>query len=191
MFGPPGTHRLGGNTGLSLFTNAALPFLDASNFPGASSYYFLPNTTLDPAVGTEPPLPAWPQAYAFNTLVLNRSRTAMLDAPNPEWLSAVRQSMSIGDSWNITANVLGTVASYGGPANDTDTFDDFCARAEEADTLRKQWLDVNASLMIAESPDGDTVVFFGYLEDPNNETPKTCQNFKPVAMRYDLSRRPC
>jgi len=86
LFGPAGVHLLGGSTGLSLFTNATLPYLNASNFVTELSYIgSMFNGLLIPGLVSfdfhEPAVQSWPFAYGFNMLVLSNESTAMLDAP--------------------------------------------------------------------------------------------------------------
>ncbi|ETS82822.1 hypothetical protein PFICI_04698 [Pestalotiopsis fici W106-1] len=94
MFLLPG--QAGVASGNSLFFNATQEFLVASN--GGSDNY-------------EPPLPAFPDTYGHNVLLLNDTSTAMLDTLNPEYLSKVQELLAIGESWAVTAPVIGTVAT--------------------------------------------------------------------------------
>jgi len=68
MFVPPGLQSLNEMSGISLFSNATLPFLVASSSIN----------------NTEPPVPAHEKAYGFNVLLLDTERTAMLDIPQPD-----------------------------------------------------------------------------------------------------------
>ncbi|KAL8737747.1 MAG: hypothetical protein Q9181_001375 [Wetmoreana brouardii] len=96
MFAPPGLQLLGEKTGVSLFSNATLPFAVTSSQQN----------------GSEPPLPTDAQAYGFNILLLNNESAAVLDIPQPSYVSAVQSLLAGGESWNISAPVFATVAAY-------------------------------------------------------------------------------
>ena len=105
LFGPPGLQSFGGRTGVSLFSNATLPFAVASS----------PNSS----IGDEPPIPTHAQAYGFNVLSLNNESTAMLDTPSTDYVSFIQGLLFSGESWKITAPVFATVATF----NDSRTKD--------------------------------------------------------------------
>lgn len=102
MFLLPG--QAGVPSGNSLFFNATQEFLVASN-AGSNNH--------------EPALPAFPYAYGHNVLLLNETSTAMLDTLNPEYLSEIQELLAIGESWTVTAPVVGTVSTR----NDSKTRD--------------------------------------------------------------------
>lgn len=81
MFAPPGLQSLG-TTGLSVFNNATLPFALATN----------------PTNASEPPLPRGRQAYGFNVLYLNSESIAVLDIPQPDYVSTVQSTLRLGES---------------------------------------------------------------------------------------------
>ncbi|EFW18736.1 hypothetical protein D8B26_005553 [Coccidioides posadasii str. Silveira] len=56
--------------------------------------------------------PKFPEAYGFNTVLLDSTSTAFLDLPSPDFLSSVQQNLTEGGSWSISASVDGTVARY-------------------------------------------------------------------------------
>ena len=82
--------------GLSLLVNATLPFIIASSDDST-------------------PLPAQPQAYGFNTLLLSDSRTAYLDGPTPDYVSTIQGNLSESETRRIDATVTAIVVAY----NDT------------------------------------------------------------------------
>ncbi|KUJ16730.1 uncharacterized protein LY89DRAFT_669192 [Mollisia scopiformis] len=92
MFAPPGLQFLGERTGIMFFANSTLPFLVATS------------STDD--TGAEPPLPSQEQSYGYNILLLNNESTAILDIPQPDYVSSVQGSLAIGESWRLTAPVL-------------------------------------------------------------------------------------
>ncbi|KAL8877243.1 MAG: hypothetical protein Q9192_008710, partial [Flavoplaca navasiana] len=92
MFAPPGLQVLGQRTGISLFSNATLPFAVAA--------------------ADQVPLPTLQQPYGFNMLLLNNESAAALDIPQPDYVSAVQALLAGGESWNYSSPVLATVATY-------------------------------------------------------------------------------
>jgi hypothetical protein len=96
MFPISGLSSLDLASGVSLFLNATLPFQVASSLRSDRS---------------EPPLPQFPQPYGYNVLLLNETSTAVLDIPQPSFLTSVQELLAIGESWVITAPVIATVAT--------------------------------------------------------------------------------
>lgn len=95
LFAIPGSGNLGRRSGVSMFANATLPFLQAIS-----------------TNGKEPSFPSGSQAYGFNHLILNRNSAAFLDIPQTNYISKVQQVLRPGESWTVTASVTGTVAKY-------------------------------------------------------------------------------
>ncbi|KAF0332638.1 hypothetical protein GQ607_000654 [Colletotrichum asianum] len=93
LFRPPGIIS---STGLSSNVNATESFR---------------NVTQRAVGGTEPPLPTFPHPYGYNLLLLNESSAASLDTPYPDYILAIQQLLAPGESWTITAPVIGTVAT--------------------------------------------------------------------------------
>lgn len=107
LYALPGLQPLGQDIGLTIFFNATMPFLSASivpDNPGNGSWYRYGNPTY-------PPLPHFPHSYGYNILVLDEHRTAILDIPHSDYISAMQASLASDESWDIKANVLATVAS--------------------------------------------------------------------------------
>ncbi|KAI9759324.1 MAG: hypothetical protein M1835_000398 [Candelina submexicana] len=96
IFTPPGLQSLGELTGVSTFYNARLPFAAETSSQ----------------TGSGPLLPAHSQAYGFNVLSLNNESTAVLDIPQPSYISSVQNLLASGESWDLTAFVFATVASF-------------------------------------------------------------------------------
>ena len=97
MFAPPGIQQMD-VTGLTLLTNATLPYFLATS-PTAQNI-------------SEPPLPVGSQAYGFNVLMISENATAYLDIPEPSYITQVQARLAIGESWDTSAAVYGTVATY-------------------------------------------------------------------------------
>lgn len=94
FFKPPGIVSV---TGISSFLNATALFRDATERAADDS---------------EPPLPTFPQPYGYNILLLNESSAALLDTLHTNYIIAIQNLLAVGESWTITAPVLGTVATF-------------------------------------------------------------------------------
>lgn len=185
MFAQPGLQLLGEKkgTGISLFSNATLPFAMASSLQN----------------GSEPPLPAHPQAYGFNILLLNNETSAALDAPQPSYVSAVQTLLVGGESWNITARVFATVATYNhSRSQDPDKFEEyfgsFCADARASSGAYTHMTAVDGwsvVLLNHASPGDQTLQYIGLTPDPGIEHRPPCSDFFPYAKLYDVNRQLC
>lgn len=87
--------------------------------------------------GSDPDLATRPQAYGFNGLLLNKTSTAMLDVSQPSYISAVQSLLAGGESWNITASVSATVATFNNSRAENETeyesyLKSFCEAAQES-----------------------------------------------------------
>ena len=97
LFAPPGIlYSANSSIGTALFTNATGAFAAASSLQGTS----------------EPPLPTMPYTYGYNVLSQSSEITAMLDMPHPDYISAIQKALAMGESWQMSASVLGTVAFF-------------------------------------------------------------------------------
>ncbi|KAL8964357.1 MAG: hypothetical protein Q9183_004508 [Haloplaca sp. 2 TL-2023] len=183
IFAPPGLQHLGQKTGIALFANATLPFAVATSQENDS----------------EPDLPNFPQPYGFNVLLLANESAAVLDIPQPSYISAVQKSLAGGESWNISASVFATVATLNHSAEtDQDEyesfFDDFCLAARKSSgayskaTLMNEWAIV---LLNHASPGDQSLQFIGLTPDPGIEQKPDCSEFFPDAQLYDLNRQQC
>ncbi|KAF4918935.1 hypothetical protein CGCVW01_v008387 [Colletotrichum viniferum] len=111
LFRPPAMSS--SMNGVSFFFNATASFRDA---------------TERAANGSEPPLPTtFPQAYGYNLLLLNKSSAASLDILHANYILAIQELLAPGESWNLTAPVLGTVATF----NESATEEDFGSACTE------------------------------------------------------------
>ena len=183
MFAPPGLQLLGQKTGISLFANATLPFAVATSQENDS----------------EPVLPYIPQPYGFNLLLLNKDSAAILDIPHPSYISAVQKLLAGGESWNISAPVFATVATFNHSAETDEDgyvsfFDDFCLAANESSwayskmTMLNDWALV---LVNAPSPGDQSVQFIGLTLEPLGGWAPNCSMFFPDARLYNLNRQQC
>ena len=183
MFAPPGLQSLGEKTGISLFFNATLPFAVASSSIN----------------GSVPHLPTRPQAYGFNVLLLNNESTAMLDIPQPSYISAVQSLLAGGESWKITAPVLATVATFNNSRAENETeyesyLESFCEAGQESSgafTHQSLMNDWSVVLLDHASPGDQSLQYIGLLPDPGIELTPSCSNFSDYAQVYDINRQLC
>ena len=94
-----------GSQGLSLMANATLSFYSATY--------------------KDPVMPSFPQAYGFNTLLLSNESSAKLDAPFPDYVESIQGNLKVGEAYELTAPVLGTVTSYNDSIESHRDDDDF------------------------------------------------------------------
>lgn len=96
MVAPSGLMVAGqGLTGLSQYFNATQAFQALSS----------------PVNGSEPPLPRFPQSYGYNILLLDENSSAVLDVLQPDFITSVQAVLAEGESWVVSAPVIGTVAT--------------------------------------------------------------------------------
>ncbi|KAF2723646.1 hypothetical protein K431DRAFT_310744 [Polychaeton citri CBS 116435] len=112
MFSPPGVQPLGFESGTILMYNITMAFMKASTNQTAPRDRQSAQL-LDEKDEVKFP-DKTPQAYGFNTLLLNATASALLDVPRPDWISAIQSSLSAYDHWEFSAAVLATVASRNG-----------------------------------------------------------------------------
>ncbi|KAL8725974.1 MAG: hypothetical protein Q9166_007007 [cf. Caloplaca sp. 2 TL-2023] len=175
-----GLQLLGEKTGGSLFSNATLPFAVATSQQNNS----------------EPPLPTHAQAYGFSVLLLNNESAAMLDIPQPSYISAIQTMLAGGESMNITAPVLATVATYNhSRSRDPDKygsyFESFCDDAMQNSGAYTHMLMMNEwsiVLLNHTSPGNQTLQHIGLTPDPGIEHTPLCSDFFPYARLYDVNR---
>ena len=183
MYALPGLQHLGERTGISLFSNATLPFA-----VGSSSQ-----------TGPEPPFPISPRPYGFNVLSLNNRTTAMLDIPEPSYISAVQLLLAGGESWNITAQVYGTVATFNNSRTEDlrrfqSDFDSFCEQAQGSSGAFSHVSMLNyhsVNLVSHPSPGDQSLQYIALSPDPGVEHLPTCSNLSNYVQPYDISRQGC
>ena len=183
MFAPPGLQSLGAKLGISLFFNATLPFAVASSSIN----------------GSDPPLPTGPQPYGFNVLLLNSESTAMLDIPQPSYISAVQHLLAGGESWNITAEVIATVATFNNSRAENEAeyesyFESFCHAGEASSGAYTHQSSINGwSVVLLDhaSPGDQSLQYIGLPPDPGIDYEVACSNFSDYAQLYDMNRQLC
>ncbi|KAL8710647.1 MAG: hypothetical protein Q9220_004871 [cf. Caloplaca sp. 1 TL-2023] len=184
MFAPPGLQLLGEKTGVSVFSNATLPF------------------AVDSSLEDSPPDPQFSleiDTFGYNVLILNNESAAILDIPQPSYLSAIQALLKGGEYWIIEATVFGTVASFNhSKTEDPDRFEsdfrDFCEMAKESSgafthqTLMNDWSIV---LLNHPSPGDQSMQYIGLTPDPGINHDPQCSDFFPYASLYNIKRQKC
>ncbi|CAK4033064.1 Hypothetical predicted protein [Lecanosticta acicola] len=180
MFGPPGLERLDGNTGISLYFNATLPFREATN--------------VSPWDTKESTLPQFPHPYGFNTLLLNEHTSALLDAPQANRLKALQQTLRDGESVTITANVSATVTAHNTsafPGHD-EMLDMACGNISWK--MSQEYMFTYYSVfLLANAIVGDqSHVWVGFVPNAKGDNlPENCTYIKPYMKRFDTTRQRC
>lgn len=183
MFAPPGLQGFGANTGISLFSNATTPFVVATSAVN----------------GTEPSLPSQAQPYGFNVLLLNANTTAVLDIPQPHYVSSIQALLAAGESWNITADVMATVATKN-TSDITDLsdyasfFDNFCSAGVNSSGAYAQMSRMNGhsvALLSAPSYSNQSLQYIGLTPDPGINYLLQCDEFYNYARLYNINRQFC
>ncbi|KAI4184291.1 MAG: hypothetical protein L6R41_004841 [Letrouitia leprolyta] len=183
MFAPPGLQLLGEKTGVSLFSNATLPFAVRSALVN----------------GSEPPLPTQAQPYGFNILLLNNESAAILDIPQPSYVSSVQKLLASGESWNVSASVCATVATFNhSKTSDPEAYREFfalfCYAATQSSgaythaTMMNDW---SVVLLNHASPGDQSLQYIGLTPDPGIEHMPRCADFFPYAKLFDINRQSC
>ncbi|RFU35495.1 hypothetical protein B7463_g855, partial [Scytalidium lignicola] len=185
MFPPPGFLSMGFHTGVSIFFNATVPFFVASSL--------ISN-------GSEPLPPTYPQTYGFNILSLNNESTAILDTPQPEYLSEVQELLALGESWAINAPVFATVATLNRsrteePTAFNSTFTAACLAGQNKGDNPGTW-----DLTIADLYNGWSLIlldetnvsdqsmqYIGFA--PGTQTP--CYSLSTYTQLYNVNRQQC
>ncbi|KAL3306718.1 hypothetical protein RB213_010851 [Colletotrichum asianum] len=178
LFKPPGIVSV---TGISSFLNATALFRDA---------------TERAANGSEPPLPTFPQPYGYNILLLNESSAASLDTLHANYIIAIQNLLAVGESWIITAPVIGTVATFNETATqDRSAFEeDFVSVCTEAVELDDQWSHKGEDLYNGWSfaltdrrlHSDQSLQYIGLA--PGNPN---CTELSPYVYLYNIYRQPC
>ncbi|KAL8898725.1 MAG: hypothetical protein Q9207_006555 [Kuettlingeria erythrocarpa] len=146
IFAPPGLQLLGGKTGVLIFSNATLPYAVAASPPD----------------GSELPLPTEAKRYGYNVILLHHKSAGVLDIPQSSYVSAVQALLAGGESWNISAPVFASVA----------TFNHSSTRDPDA----------------RPSPGDQSLQYIGFAPNPVIE-PGSCYDFLPYAKAYDVKRQ--
>ena len=182
MFALPGLQSFGARTGASLFSNATQQFVASSS-----------------KASPEPPLPTNSQAYGFNLLSINNRSTAMLDLPQPSYITSVQNLLAEGESWTMTAQVFATVATFNdSQVKNKEAFkSDFfqtCREAEAssgAKTHQSMMNDWSINLIDLPSPGNQSQQFIALAPDPGIQHEPECSDLVSYAQPYHIYRQRC
>ncbi|KAI7316267.1 hypothetical protein KC315_g10836 [Hortaea werneckii] len=109
VYPPPGLLPLGYNSGLALMFNVTMPFMMGSTNQTAPRDHA---TTRLLDHDDEIPLPAkYPETYGFNTLLLNATSAAFLDAPRSSWVVDMQTRLKDAEYVDVSACVLAVLVS--------------------------------------------------------------------------------
>lgn len=183
MFAPPGLQALGEGKGIAPFTNATIPFLNASS---------LQNTK-------EPNFPNHTQTYGYNVLLLNKTSTAILDLPHPSYLSTIQDLLALGDSWSVTAPVFATVATFNDSRNQDskrfyEDFLDFCNLAESSSGAKCYMTDLKKdaiNLVSHPSPGDLSLHYIGMAPSKGILYPTDCEVLSSYLKPFHVNRQRC
>ncbi|KAI1452154.1 hypothetical protein F4805DRAFT_46247 [Annulohypoxylon moriforme] len=185
MFAPPTLQNIGFKSGITLFNNATLDFSV--------------NTAPSSSTAPEPELPKGPKAYGYNILLLNNESTAVLDLPQPDYISSVQSMLALGESWSMKAPVLATVATLNHskqetPAQWNASFLWSCEAAKNSSgayshqSLMNHWA---VDLMDNASPGNQTQQYIGITYDFGINHMGSCENFSHYVHQFDVTRQQC
>ena len=188
MFSVPGLSSL--SLGVSIFLNATLPFQVASSLR---------------LNGSDPPLPTFPQPYGYNVLLLNQTSTAVLDILQPDYIVEVQKLLAIGESWTVTAPVIGTVATLSDsktedPTGFNSSFISACEGSGESpwkwsftnDDMYTQWfLSLLDGKVLSDQSAQYIVISPAEVQATNLIPNEICSNFTPYVQLYNVYRQQC
>lgn len=89
------------------------------------TYFANTTTSFTTAIFDDPPLPSFPSAYGYNTLLLSNTSSAKLDVPSPQYVRTIQESLITDESYDLTADVYATVTSYNDSVESHRDDDDF------------------------------------------------------------------
>lgn len=183
MFAPSGLQALGEGKGIAPFTNATIPFLNASA---------VHNTK-------EPNFPNHTQTHGYNVLLLNKTSTAILDLPHPSYLSKIQDLLALGDSWSVTAPVFATVATFNDSRNQDskrfyEDFLDFCNLADSSSGAKCYLTDLkkDAINLISHPSPGDlSLHYIGMAPSKGILYPTDCKGLSSYLKPFHVNRQRC
>ncbi|KAK3628466.1 hypothetical protein LTR56_018621 [Elasticomyces elasticus] len=177
MYPPP---RWQHTSDTSLMFNASLPFIQTS-----WANHSLPDSAT---------------AYGFNTLVLNETATAMLDAPAPSFVMDVQSKLQFGETQNVTTNVYAVLSAYNTSVdahrletNESDFWSYYVTQAAyrsvvHSDTLNGWSVGRLGNWDVQHDRDQSWMFLAVY---PSVSGTHNLTTFIPYARMYSFSRVPC
>lgn len=181
---PPGLMVTGqGLTGLSQYFNATQAFQSLSS----------------PVNGSEPPLPQFPQSYGYNVLLLNENSTAVLDILQPEFITSVQDVLAVGESWVVSAPVIGTVATLNtskaeDPVGFQSAIRSACTSGGGTNWKHNSmdfWSDKPSSLWLMDQADLSDQSMQYVAFPPKYDVDIDCLGVMPYFQQYNIYRQQC
>lgn len=185
MFTLPALQDIGFGTGISLFNNAKLDFSV--------------NTAPSSLTAPEPELPLGPTAYGYNISLLSNESTAVLDLPQPAYITSIQSMLALGESWSMEAPVFATVATmnYSKQENLSQwnyTFMNSCQAAKESYGAYSHQSFINGwavDLVDHSSPGEQTQQYIGLPYDFGISKGTPCDNLSHYVHQFDITRQQC
>ncbi len=185
MFSPAGLQNIGYSTGISLFDNATLDFSMSSAPPSSTA--------------PEPELPQGRKTYGYNVLLLSNESSAVLDLPQPDYITRVQSMLALGESCTMRAPVFATVATLNHSKQENlsqwnETFLSECEAAKRSSgayshqTLMNEW---SVDLVDHASPSDQSYQYIGITPDYGIDHPSPCWHFSHYAQQFDVNRQQC
>lgn len=174
-------------TGLPQFFNATQPFRASSS----------------PVNGSEPRLPSFPHPYGYNILLLDGNITAVLDTLRPDFITSVQEVLAVGESWVVSAPVIGTVATldtskYLNSSAFEASFQSACTQASQDD---KHWIKgvmnlwdhkVTSSFWLLDKSGDRSDQSTQYVAlPPRYKSNISCSDLAAYAQPYNIYRQQC
>lgn len=176
MTGPAGLEDSGQWNGLSLMSNASLPFMLRT---------YQDTDSID-----ETPMPL---SFGFNGLLLSNTSAAFLDGPMPEYVSELQQSLGVGESYELSAQVRGTVTRYNNTVESHRDVDDDYWKYYDISKTTPLWMynGWNLGMLFNQShiPANQSWMFLGLYQ--TLDSTKNLSGFASTAMQFSTRREQC
>jgi hypothetical protein len=101
------TNSSGGYYGL-----VSAPLNQGITMNTAIAHMITANAPFQQASAEDADLPPLPQAFGYNTLLLDDTSAALLDMPVPDYVTSIQQSLGKNEVWTLSAKVNATVTRY-------------------------------------------------------------------------------
>jgi hypothetical protein len=132
--------------------------------------------------------------------MLNNESTAILDIPQPSYISAIQSLLATGESWNVTAPVIATVSTFNHSKSENLTayasyFASVCEAAIASSfAYSVQFMNNGWDLVLLDSPTANqSLQWIGITAnlDTHSPNPPECSLFFNTAQLYGTTRRMC
>ncbi|RBR23080.1 uncharacterized protein FIESC28_04075 [Fusarium coffeatum] len=167
---------------IALFFNITLPYITATT--GSSSQ-------------DEESLSHSPNPYGINTLVLDNRTAAVLDTPSPDLLAKAQDILTNEESWRITVDVAGVVATLSRqksthPQRWNETFMDACGRSRYRNDTSTNPMSTGSVVRLISGPVPENrsrhVVYLCLVQE---STLVDCAQMSSTCEQFDVSKNSC